>query len=115
MLGKCATHQFIYINQFFVLPTNPALFLSVKDPMPSPHVGISNETSERSETLSDAQQTIKVSWILQGYCRKHDLSFGGHGRHTPDVQEGQEGQPGTEPREHRPGLGYLFTGFGVFW
>lgn len=26
MLGKCATHQFIYINQFFVLPTNPALF-----------------------------------------------------------------------------------------
>ena len=26
MLGKCATRQFININQFFVLPTNPALF-----------------------------------------------------------------------------------------
>ena len=93
MLGKCATHQFININQFFVLPTNPALFQYVlrKGPYAISTRGyLTNEPSERSETLSDAQQTIKVSWILQGYCRKHDLSFGGHGSTAPDVQEGQE-------------------------
>ena len=61
MLGKCATYQFININQFsYYQPIQPcSSTYSVKDPMPSPHVGISNEPSERSETLSDAQQTIK--------------------------------------------------------
>ena len=95
MLGKGAAYQLVTINQFsYYQPIQPcSSTYSVQDPMPSPHVGISSEPSERSETLSEAQQTIKVGWILQAYCRKHDLSFGGHGRHTPDVQEGQEGQP----------------------
>lgn len=53
---------------------------------------LTNEPSERSETLpEDTANYQKVRQILQCYCRKHDMSFGGHGSLTPDVQEGQKG------------------------